>query len=162
MTTALEGGEWSIARPGRTLPRERAGIGGWVDPRAGLERCRKSRPHRYSIPDRPARSQSLYWLSYPAHSVSSSGWKISYFNCTVVCNFENMDFQVKRKHKFEKCNSWKDYSPTQPKLVIFGYIKCCNFLSYWHTDVMPINKHPGITCTHELKFATKKSIRSQK
>jgi len=27
----------------------------------------KSRPHRYSIPDRPARSQSLYRLSYPAH-----------------------------------------------------------------------------------------------
>ena len=28
----------------------------------------KSRPYRDSIPDRPARSQSLYWLSYPAHS----------------------------------------------------------------------------------------------
>jgi len=29
----------------------------------------KSRPHRDSIPDRPARSQSLYRLSYPAHTV---------------------------------------------------------------------------------------------
>ena len=29
----------------------------------------KSRPHRDSIPDRPARSQSLYWLSYRAHAV---------------------------------------------------------------------------------------------
>ena len=28
----------------------------------------KSRPHRHSIPERPARSQSLYRLSYPAHS----------------------------------------------------------------------------------------------
>ena len=28
----------------------------------------KSRPHRDSIPDRPARSQSLYQLSYPAHT----------------------------------------------------------------------------------------------
>jgi hypothetical protein len=27
----------------------------------------KSRPHRDSIPDRPARSQSLYRLSYPVH-----------------------------------------------------------------------------------------------
>ena len=27
----------------------------------------KSRPHRDSIQDRPARSQSLYRLSYPAH-----------------------------------------------------------------------------------------------
>jgi len=28
----------------------------------------KSRPHRDSTPDRPARSQSLYRLSYPAHN----------------------------------------------------------------------------------------------
>ena len=29
----------------------------------------KSRPHRDSIPDRPARSQSLYRLSYPARGI---------------------------------------------------------------------------------------------
>ena len=29
----------------------------------------KSRPHRDSIPDRPARSQLLYRLSYPAHYI---------------------------------------------------------------------------------------------
>ena len=29
----------------------------------------KSRPHQDSIPDRPARSQSLYRLSYPAHKI---------------------------------------------------------------------------------------------
>ena len=29
----------------------------------------KSRPHRDSIPDRPACSQSLYRLSYPAHTI---------------------------------------------------------------------------------------------
>ena len=28
-----------------------------------------SRPHRHSIPDRPARSHSLYRLSYPAHII---------------------------------------------------------------------------------------------
>jgi len=58
MTAALEGGEWSAARPGRTLPRERPGIhftGGWVDPRGCLE-GQKIRPHRLSIPDRPAHS----------------------------------------------------------------------------------------------------------
>ena len=68
MTAALEGGEWSAARPGRTYPRERPGThftGGWVGPRAGLE-GEKYRPHRDSIPNRPA--QSLYRLSYPAHS----------------------------------------------------------------------------------------------
>jgi len=48
----------------------------------------KSRPHRDSIPDRPARSQSLYWLSYSAHikahvSVLFSD-TISY-NCASAC-----------------------------------------------------------------------------
>ena len=54
MTTALDRGEGSAARPGRSLPPgERPGThrtGGWVGPRAGLDRCAKSRPHRDSIP----------------------------------------------------------------------------------------------------------------
>ena len=37
----------------------------------------KSRPHRDSIPDRPARSRSLYRLSYPAHSSYTYCIKIS-------------------------------------------------------------------------------------
>ena len=44
---------WSASRPGRFYPRERPGThctGGWVGPRAGLDRCGKSRPHRDSIP----------------------------------------------------------------------------------------------------------------
>ena len=59
MTAALEGGEWSAARPGRTLPPERPGThftGDWVGLRAGLDGRGKARPHRDSIPDRPARS----------------------------------------------------------------------------------------------------------
>ena len=59
MTAALEWGEWSAARPYRTLP-------------PGKTRCpfyrRLGGPYRDSIPDRPARSQSLYRLSYPAHT----------------------------------------------------------------------------------------------
>ena len=38
-----------------------------MGPRAGLDRCGKSRPTGIRSPDRPARSQSLYRLSYPAH-----------------------------------------------------------------------------------------------
>jgi len=47
MTTALEGGEGSDWRPCRSLPPERAGnhcTGGWVGPRAGLEKWGKWRP----------------------------------------------------------------------------------------------------------------------
>ena len=35
----------------------------------------KSRPHRDSIPGRPARSESLYRLSYPAHAYDIYGGK---------------------------------------------------------------------------------------
>ena len=47
MTTALEGGEGSASRPGRSLLRERQGthcVGGWVGPRGGMDSCGKSRP----------------------------------------------------------------------------------------------------------------------
>jgi hypothetical protein len=41
LTSALAGGEWSASRPSRFTPWERApsthSIGGWVDPRAGLD-----------------------------------------------------------------------------------------------------------------------------
>ena len=45
--------------PAALYPQERTGTHfteGWVGPRAGLDRCGKSRPHRDWIPDRPARS----------------------------------------------------------------------------------------------------------
>jgi hypothetical protein len=45
LTSALVGGEWSASRPGHFTPREKAPdnhcIGGWVDPRAGLEDMEK-------------------------------------------------------------------------------------------------------------------------
>ena len=71
MTTEPEGGEGSASHLGHFLPPENTGTyctGGWVGPRAGLDRCGKSRlPTGFRYPDRPARSQSLYWLRYPAH-----------------------------------------------------------------------------------------------
>jgi len=70
MTAALEGGVWSAARPGRTLPPGKDPVpivqeAGWAP--GSICTSGKSRPHRDSIPDRPACSQSLYRLSYPAH-----------------------------------------------------------------------------------------------
>ena len=93
MTTALEGVRGQPHAPADFYPRERPGtrcIEGWVDPKAGLDRCRKSRPplgfdprtvqpvvSRYTdyanrpipSPARPVRSQLLYRLSYPDHFV---------------------------------------------------------------------------------------------
>ena len=39
-----------------------------MGPRASLDRRGKSRPTGIRFPDRPARSQSLYRLSYPTHN----------------------------------------------------------------------------------------------
>jgi len=68
--------------PAALYPQERPGTHcteGWVGPRAGLDRCGKSRPHRDSTPrpspDRPARSQSLYRLRYPAHRLCIHTWR---------------------------------------------------------------------------------------
>jgi hypothetical protein len=45
LTSELAGGEWSVSRPGRFTPGEGAPgphwIGGWVDPRAGLDDVEK-------------------------------------------------------------------------------------------------------------------------
>ena len=70
MITALEGVRGQRHDPAAVYPREKPGThgtGGWVGPRAGLDRYGKSRRHRDSIPDFPAGSQSLYRLSYRAH-----------------------------------------------------------------------------------------------
>ena len=59
MTAALEGGEWSAARPGRTLPTGKGPVpilqeAGWAP--GPVWTGGNSRPHRDSIPDGPARS----------------------------------------------------------------------------------------------------------
>jgi hypothetical protein len=71
MTVSLEGGEWSAARPARLYPgKDPIPIvqeAGWAP--GPVWTGRKSLPHLDSIPDRPARSQSLYRLSYRAHTL---------------------------------------------------------------------------------------------
>ena len=70
MTAALEGGEWSAARSGRTLPLGKnqypfyRRLGG---PQGRSGRAENLVPTGIRSPDRPARSQSLYRLIYPPH-----------------------------------------------------------------------------------------------
>ena len=47
----------------------------------------KSRSHRDSIPDRPARSQSIYRLSYPAHSKLNSGSFFSFLTLSTQITY---------------------------------------------------------------------------
>jgi hypothetical protein len=77
LTSALVEGEWSVSRTGRFTPGIRAlthCIGGWVDPRAGLDDLGKRK--FLTLPGlelqtlgRPACSQSLYRLYYPSSCI---------------------------------------------------------------------------------------------
>jgi hypothetical protein len=62
--------EWVVnATPRPLYPRERPGthcIGGWVCPRAGLDKCGKCHHTGIRFPGHPARIESLYRLSYPS------------------------------------------------------------------------------------------------
>jgi hypothetical protein len=79
LSSALVGGEWSASRLGRFTLVENSPctywIGGWVDPRVGLEDVEKRK--FLTVPGlefrplgRPARSQSLYQLRYPSSKLS--------------------------------------------------------------------------------------------
>jgi hypothetical protein len=78
LTSALDGGEWSVSRTGRFTPGERARgthwIGGWMGPRGGLDAVEKRKilSCRVYNPDCPTRSPSLYRLSYRDSSYSVS------------------------------------------------------------------------------------------
>jgi hypothetical protein len=68
MTMALEGGEWSASRPGRTLPPGKDAVpivqgAGWA-PGPVWTGAENIAPSGIRSPDLPARSQSLYRLSY--------------------------------------------------------------------------------------------------
>jgi hypothetical protein len=74
LTSTLAGDEWSASRPGRFTPGERAHgthwIGGWVDPRTGLDDVEKRKfltllGLELRPLGRPARSWSLYRLRHP-------------------------------------------------------------------------------------------------
>jgi hypothetical protein len=69
-TSALEGGGWSAPSPGRFTPRKDpvpiVQKAGWAP--GPVWTCAKNlAPTGIRSPDRPARSQSVYRLSYRAH-----------------------------------------------------------------------------------------------
>jgi hypothetical protein len=70
-TSTLDEGEWSVSRPAHFTPGEIAHsthwVGGYVGPKFGLDAIEKKKilSSRESITGRPARSPSLYRLSYP-------------------------------------------------------------------------------------------------
>ena len=76
LISALNGGGWSKPRPEPLYPRERPSthyIGGWVDPRAVLDNCGKSRPPPGFDPRTAQPVVSRYTdCAIPAHIVGCS------------------------------------------------------------------------------------------
>jgi hypothetical protein len=83
LTPALDGGGWSTPRPGRFTPRKDTRCPLYrrlCGPQGRSGRVRKiSPPTGTRSPDRPARSESLYRLSYPSQHVSDP-YKIKMYN----------------------------------------------------------------------------------
>jgi hypothetical protein len=109
LTSALVGGEWSASRSGRFTPGERSSgtncIGGWVDPRAGLDDMEKrkylSLPELELRPIRsPSRSQSLYRLSYPDSQYFWYCIRMVYYHIQIFVML------LPLKHWLSKSNSW--------------------------------------------------------
>jgi hypothetical protein len=63
LTSALAAGEWSDSRPGRFTPNTHW-IGGWVDPRAGLDDLEKRK--FLTLPGLELHNQLLYRLCSPS------------------------------------------------------------------------------------------------
>ena len=104
MTAALDGGEWSAARPGRILPPGIEPVpvvqeAGW-DP-GPVWKGRKSRPHRDSIPDRPARSSVAIptELPGPLGSLLLSAVNSSYIRSYLILAGSHVILDVQTKHK---------------------------------------------------------------
>jgi hypothetical protein len=93
LTSELAGGKWSASRPGRFTFGERAPcthwVGGWVDPRVGLDDLEKRK--FLTLPElelrllsRPARSQSLYQLRHPGSWLGTYTYMYINYALTII------------------------------------------------------------------------------
>jgi len=95
---------WGVSVKPRPLftPGERPGTHctrGWVGPRAGPDSCGKCRPTGIRSQERPARSQSLYRLSYPAHFIIEAQHQCSWTFSSSECNMcGRTSFPVSHKY----------------------------------------------------------------
>ena len=97
---------WVVNTTPRPLyPREQPGahcIGGWVGPRAGLDGCGKSRPHRDSILGLTVCSEYTHQLRYPGPRT---------YGQIYICIYRQVHLKSKTRHTgtssaaVQKCHS---------------------------------------------------------
>jgi hypothetical protein len=100
--------------PRPALPQERPVthcIGGWVGPGVSLDRCGKTRPTGIRSPDLPARSESLYRLSYPGSIYNEVKGilknKDRWIGVKKLTNREKTNNR-RQRDKAKKINQWKE------------------------------------------------------
>jgi len=90
LTSALDGRGWLKSRPGRFTPGNdpvQNCIGGWVNPRAGLDWCGKSRALPPPPPGFDHHSESLYQLRYRKSNITRAKHLLLNFNVS-PCIFQ--------------------------------------------------------------------------
>ena len=112
MTTALAGGEWSAARPSRTLPPGKT----WYPlyRRLGGPQGRSGWAENLVPPGFDPRTvqpvaQSLYWLSYPAHFITFSAMQLPSFPkiYNVISRGGFKYISIIQAKLYDKCDSSK-------------------------------------------------------
>jgi len=155
MTAALEGGEWSAALPGHTLPCRKDSVpilqeAGWAPGPVWMGG--KSCPQQDSIPDRPARSQSLYQLSYRAHyymEISFRKWiGDKHYGAENSTDFGlNMSQMVHIRPPWSR--HWQHFPAGLPRFVILAKKKksvssdCTQEVTAWFTSGFAANCLPA-------------------
>ena len=83
----------------------------------------KSRPHRDSIPDRAASSQSLYRLSYPAHTIQN----LQSQKVQVVLAFQELKITVANRQARNTASFSKARGLDVPRPLVLSSFRKCGF-----------------------------------
>jgi hypothetical protein len=129
MTTGLDGGKGPASRPSRSFPRERPSThckGGWVGPRAGLDRCGKSRPPPgFARTVQPVASRYTYYATRPIRRGGANNFIIPVTFSTVTGQFKNkcknLSFQRGEKQNRNMHNLMADC--TREQRVIYAVLE---------------------------------------
>jgi len=129
MTAALEGGDWSAARPGPHFTPGKDPVPilqeAWWAP--GLVWTGgKSRPHQDSNPYRPYHSQSLYRLSYRAYIHLEEVRKF-----TTVINQDILYLLQDSSQVYSECNP--EVVPREPACYVTYFSR-----SWWYKSSQPV------------------------
>jgi hypothetical protein len=135
LTTALEGVKGQRHAPAVFYPRERPGThytGGWVGPRAGLDRCGKSRPHQDWIPG-PSSPQPVAIPSELSRPTPTR-WYCNEHLISIT-NYSNV------KIKFVKIFLYAAVTVASPSCALFSWICSsvhCMVCISWQSDVQSL------------------------